>query len=142
MRYQVPQFIDVEDKIFGPLTLKQFLYLAGGGAAIFLLYTTLPFFLFIIFAAPIGIFAAALAFYKVNNQPFIKVTENAIAHFTKTKVYTWKKRMPKKAQRSATAKETGPKKKEEITAPTLTKSRLNELAWSLDIKNKIDHDGQ
>ncbi len=30
MRFEVPQFIDVEDKIFGPFTFKQFLYLAGG----------------------------------------------------------------------------------------------------------------
>ena len=27
MQYQVPQFIEVEDKIFGPLTFKQFLYI-------------------------------------------------------------------------------------------------------------------
>ena len=30
MMFSVPQFIDVEDKIIGPLTLKQFIYLAGG----------------------------------------------------------------------------------------------------------------
>ena len=30
MEYQVPQFIEVEDKIFGPFTLKQFIYVAGG----------------------------------------------------------------------------------------------------------------
>ncbi|TSC80302.1 MAG: hypothetical protein G01um101429_152 [Parcubacteria group bacterium Gr01-1014_29] len=30
-QFQVPQFIEVEDKIFGPLTTKQFFYLLGGG---------------------------------------------------------------------------------------------------------------
>ncbi|NCT02072.1 PrgI family protein, partial [Candidatus Parcubacteria bacterium] len=30
MRFEVPQFIEVEDKIFGPLTWRQFLYLSGG----------------------------------------------------------------------------------------------------------------
>ena len=30
MQFQVPQFLDVEDKIIGPFTIKQFLYLAGG----------------------------------------------------------------------------------------------------------------
>jgi len=30
MRFEVPQFIEVEDKIFGPFTWKQFIYLMGG----------------------------------------------------------------------------------------------------------------
>ena len=31
MRATVPQFIDVEDRVIGPLTIKQFLYLLAGG---------------------------------------------------------------------------------------------------------------
>ena len=42
MRFQVPQFIEVEDKIFGPLTLKQFIYVFGGGGLCFVFYTFLP----------------------------------------------------------------------------------------------------
>ena len=38
MRFQVPQFIEVEDKIFGPMTLKQFIYMAGGAGLSFLIY--------------------------------------------------------------------------------------------------------
>jgi len=38
MQYQVPQFIEVEDRIIGPLTLKQFLYLAFAGAILFVLW--------------------------------------------------------------------------------------------------------
>jgi hypothetical protein len=131
MQFQVPQFIEVEDKIFGPLTLKQFLYLAGGGAAIFLLYIALPFFLFVIAAAPIGGLAAALAFYKINNQPFIKIMENAIRHYTGPKIYIWKKaekRMPQPQKIK--------QKSEQPVVPALTKNKLNELAWSLDIKRK------
>jgi len=45
MQYQVPQFIEIEDKIFGPLTLKQFLYLAGGGGLCLLFFTLLPLYL-------------------------------------------------------------------------------------------------
>jgi len=32
MQFNVPQFIETEDKLIGPFTLKQFLYLAAGGA--------------------------------------------------------------------------------------------------------------
>ena len=42
MRFQTPQFIEIEDRIFGPLTLKQFIYLAGSAGLAFLFYRTLP----------------------------------------------------------------------------------------------------
>ncbi|MDO8555404.1 MAG: PrgI family protein [bacterium] len=134
MQFQIPQFIEVEDKIFGPLTLKQFLFLAGGAAAVFLLYASLPLFLVIFLAPPVGLFSVALAFYKIHGQPFVKVTENALRHYTKNKIYTWKK-----------IEKTITKTKEEIAprniatvayVPKLTKSKLNELAWSLDIKKR------
>ena len=38
MRFSVPQFIDVEDKIFGPLTLKQGIYRVGAVGAAYLIY--------------------------------------------------------------------------------------------------------
>ncbi len=137
MQFQVPQFIEVEDKIFGSLTLKQFIYLAGGAAGIFLLYVALPLFLAILLAIPIGLFAAALAFYKMHGQPFIKVVENAFRYVTKNKIYTWKKReMPvKKPEPSKTGPSAGGEELP-IYVPKLTKSKLSDLAWSLDIKEK------
>ena len=42
MQFQVPQFIEVEDKIFGPLTFKQFVYVLGGAGACYLLWRVLP----------------------------------------------------------------------------------------------------
>ena len=134
MQFQIPQFIEVEDKIFGPLTLKQFLFLAGGAAAIFLLYASLPLFLVIFLAPPVGLFATALAFYKIHGQPFVKVTENALKHFTKNKIYTWKKIEKTIAK---TKEKIAPKNIDTVTyVPKLTKSKLSELAWSLDIKKR------
>lgn len=134
MRFQVPQFIEIESKIFGPLTLKQFIYLLGGAGIIFILYAFLPFFLAILFGLPIGILSAALAFYKVNNQPFVKVIENAMKFSSSSKVYIWKK-VPQKPEEMKDAARTGAS---EIYIPKLTKSKLKDLAWSLDIKEKLD----
>ncbi|MFC1756793.1 PrgI family protein [Patescibacteria group bacterium] len=134
MRFQVPQFIEVEDKIFGPLTLKQFLYLVGGGAAIFLLYVALPFLLFILFAIPVAILAVALAFYKINNKPLIKVMESAFTYFTSAKIYTWKKNEKKQKKMEKQIKSNV--QISSIPAPTLTKNKLDDLAWSLDIKKE------
>jgi hypothetical protein len=132
MKYQVPQFIEVESKIFGPLTLKQFIYLAGGAGIAFLLYVFLPFWLVVPLAAPFVGLALALAFYKYNNQPFVKVLENAIKHYFSGRLYVWKK-LPSQ-HFSQEAIKTGPASAPPIYAPKLTQSRLKELAWSLDIK--------
>ncbi len=91
MRFQVPQFIEMEDKIFGPLTFKQFVYVAGGGGIVVLLFFFLPTFLAILVSIPVGGFAVALAFYEVNKRPFIVIAESAFKHFFKKKLYVWKK---------------------------------------------------
>jgi len=101
MRFEVPQFIEVEDKIFGPFTWKQFVYLAGGGGILFTLYLFLPFVLFLVFAVPIGVFVAALAFYPVNSRPFSVFLESVVTYFSKTKLYLWKKQDKEPAAQSA-----------------------------------------
>ncbi len=133
MRFQVPQFTEVEDKIFGPLTLKQFIYLAGGGGISFLFYVIFPLWLTMILATPIVVFVLALSFYKVNNQSFVKVVENAIHYNSSTRLYLWKK----KSHKEITAKTKGLSNKPStgnVYAPKLTNSKLKDLAWSLDIK--------
>lgn len=100
MRFEVPQFIEVEDKIFGPLTWKQFVYLAGGvgfGVAAFFM---LPFYIFLFTAVPLGGLAAALAFYPVNNRPFSIFLEAMFSFYTNSKLYLWRRKggyAPRKA---------------------------------------------
>jgi hypothetical protein len=92
MRFDVPQFIEVEDKIIGPLTLKQFLFLLAGGAVLFLLWFYLPLYLFILIGLPVLVLALALAFYKVNGRPLIKYLLSMIKYHSKPKTYLWKKK--------------------------------------------------
>jgi hypothetical protein len=131
MRYQVPQFIEVESKIFGPLTLKQFIYLAGGAGIIFLLYIILPVWLTFLLGLPVAGFGLALAFYKINNQPFIKVLENALKYSSSGKLYLWKKTQQKLAPKKELEKPA------QVFVPKITKSKLKDLAWSLDIQERI-----
>jgi hypothetical protein len=91
MRFEVPQFIDVEDKIFGPFTLKQFIYLAGGIGLGYVGYKIAPFPLSWILGLAFIAFGAALAFYKVNNQPFIKVIQSYLTYRLKNRLYIWKR---------------------------------------------------
>lgn len=133
MEYQVPQFIEVEDKIFGPFTLKQFIYIAGGvgGCAIALLY--LPFVFGVLVALPIAGFAGALAFYKMNGKPFIDVLGAGASYFLGSKLYLWKRHdyVAPKAEPAAPILSPEMKRK---TGP-LTRGKLRDLAWSLDVND-------
>ncbi len=92
MRFEVPQFIEIEDKIIGPLTWKQFVYIAGGGGILLVLYlTTKSFIILVTFGLPIGALAFALAFHRVNNRPFSIFLEAFFTHFTSTRLYIWQK---------------------------------------------------
>lgn len=88
MRFNVPQFIEIEDKIFGPLTWKQFLYVGGGfGLAVVLFLTN--FLLFVLVGLPIAALAGALAFYPVNNRPFSVFLESAFNYLLSDHQYFW-----------------------------------------------------
>ena len=90
-KYQVPQFLEVEDKIFGPLTFKQFLYLGGGLGIGFICWTILPKAIGVLIGAPLTIFFVALAFLKVNDRPFIFLVESMFSYlFSKKLTYITK----------------------------------------------------
>jgi hypothetical protein len=129
MRFQVPQFIEVEDKIFGPLTFKQFLYIGGGVGGCIILFTFLPKFLALLVSVPVAILAGALAFYKMNDKPFINVVEAFFKYTLGHKLYIWKKE-----DKKPVAQKVEQKQLEQVYVPKLSESKLKELTWSLDIK--------
>lgn len=91
MRFEVPQFIEIEDKIFGPLTWRQFVYVGGGVAVVLVLFFTAPFIVFVLFGFPIGLLAFLLGFYPVNNRPFSIFLESFVKYFKNTRLYLWRK---------------------------------------------------
>ncbi len=91
MQAKVPQFIDIKDKIVGPLTLKQFLYFLAGGIFLFVLWFVLKLAAFILVAIPIIVICLALAFYHPQGQPLITTIKNMFYFFIRPKLYTWKK---------------------------------------------------
>lgn len=133
MRYQVPQFIDVEDKIVGPFTIKQFIYLAGGAGMSFVIYTYIPIYIAIILIAVVIPLSLALAFYKVNNKPFIDFLESAFMFYTKQNLYIWKKEQ-KKVVKSEEVSKNSP----QVYVPRLSDSKLKELSWTLDINENLN----
>ena len=142
MKYQVPQFIEVEDKIFGPFTFKQFAYMAGGAGAAFLCYKLLPAFVGIIVAIPFAALGAAFAFYKVNSRPFIDVVESGFEYFTKNRLYIWKKEDKKPKTQAEIDEKAVQSFMPGSAVPKISDSKLKELSWSLDINETANSSKQ
>jgi len=135
MQFQVPQFIEIEDKIFGPLTLRQFIFLAGGVGASVALWFYLPYkILSILFIIPLLAFSLALTFYKINNRPFIDAVASAFYFYIGGKLYIWKKEEKKPEAR---VQDQTQKAKSLLGVPKISDSKLKDLTWSLDIKESI-----
>ncbi len=99
MQYQVPQFIETEDKVVGPFSLRQFAYVGAAsvvsGIAYFLLQTWLFFIVALIFIGG----SLALSFIKINGRPLIKVGLSAFNFYWKPQMYVWKPDHPIAPQR-------------------------------------------
>lgn len=90
-QFTVPQFIDVEDKIFGPITARQFVILLADGILLFVFYKLFDLVLFIIALAVFGGFGLVLAFVKINGQPFHYFLLNIIQTLRRPPLRIWQK---------------------------------------------------
>lgn len=95
-QFTVPQFIDVEDKIFGPITTRQFIILLVAGLIIFVAFKLADVALFIFLLALIGGFALILAFVKINGQIFHYFLLNIIQTMRRPSRRLWTKQYSKK----------------------------------------------
>jgi hypothetical protein len=139
MQFKVPQNIDMEDRIIGPLTLTQFFYLLFGGLVVYVLFTKLiavSAFLFWILALPIGLFSFAMAFVKVQDQPFPSFILAGLKFLTQPRSRVWQRDLPtdEKFQAETSAKAARAKTTEKATIPkkSLDIVKVNELAGVLD----------
>ena len=99
----------------------------------YIVYDFLPLYIAgVLDLAIIGL-ALALAFYKINNKPFIDFLESAFLYYTKQNLYIWKKEDKKIEKAEETAKENA-----QIYVPRLSDSKLKELSWSLDINENLN----
>lgn len=132
MQFRVPQFIDMEDKVVGPLTLKQFAYILGAGGFSFIIWTFIS---IKIIALPLmlgvsGLFLA-LAFFKYNNRPFADILESAFAYYTGSRLYTWKQ--PKPEDQKSSIDEVVATATKEVTIAKANKDKIHELSLGLDV---------
>lgn len=132
----MPQFITIEDKIIGPFTLKQFFYLLGAAGAGVLGWLFLKLFFFVVLALPLALILVAMGVGTYQGRPFRDIFTNAINFYLKPRLYLWKS-----AHKERRAAATAPKAPPPPAPPKLSESKLSDLAWSLDIKEKLSERG-
>ena len=96
MAFVVPKFIEMEPKIVGPFTFKQFIYVALAGAVCFILYFSLAkksFFLFILISIILMLGSLVLAFFQIGGQPLPTVLKNFFFFSGSSKLYIFKKKV-------------------------------------------------
>ncbi len=139
MQFIVPQFIDVETKIIGPVTPKQFIILIVTAGLIFLSYKLADFTLFIIEAVFLLGLGITLGFVKVNSQPVYYFLLSLIQVFKKPNIRAWKR------EKMVVLEKKIKKKKgeiEEIITPrqALSSSKLSEISLLVDTGGRYEEE--
>lgn len=143
MQFKVPQNIDLEDRIVGPLTLIQFLYLIGGGLLVYVLYQAIglsSLAAFLILAIPLAALALSLAFLKIQDRPLSHFILAGLTFLGRPKLRLWQRT----GEEYAVFTEPPAVKKEatNIEKKSLGKSELEMLAQTLDTQPLNDKESR
>ncbi len=134
MQFAVPQFTEVEDKLIGPLTLKQFGVFVAMGGIILLFWSILGLsLLFFLFSVPVALLGLGLAFGRFNGRPLFVYIGSFISFFSKPQTRIFHREEPTmiiglEPKKAEVQKSTNP----ELNEPA--ESRLKKLAYLLDQK--------
>lgn len=138
MEFIVPQFIEREQKVVGPFTFKQFIFIGIAGGLLIFLYFIVPFSLFFIISIFLVGGALALAFLKMEGTPLPALIKNAFNFLSRPRVYLWRKKTipPKIFSKAEKPEEENAEEKKGLALKVVEKSRLRELFTFLETRNK------
>ncbi|MEI7621552.1 MAG: PrgI family protein [Candidatus Moraniibacteriota bacterium] len=97
MLINVPQYLDVEDKVAGPLTMKQLGWMIALGVILLVLWNMMPSVVFFIIGLPVAALFTGLAFFRPYGQPLGSFVIFGILYYFRPKIYVWK-RAPQREQ--------------------------------------------
>lgn len=132
MQYTVPQFIDREDKIVGPITVRQFLLMMVAAIFIAIAYAILRFMYFLVAAVVIVVLTGVVAFIKVNGRPFHFFLISVIERVKRPHIRVWNKELTDSELRHYIKKKEEEKPEERYERPRLTTSHLSQLSLVVD----------
>lgn len=136
MLINVPQYIDVEDKIAGPLTAKQLGWMIAMGVTLLILWNVVPTPVFFIIGIPFSLLMVGFAFYRPYGQPLGSFVIFGALYFFRPKVYIWKRMPQKEIKEAPKVKVVNPVFEKQISADS-----LRDLAQLLDSEGMEHSEG-
>lgn len=132
-QFVVPQFIDKEDKILGPITVRQFIIILVTALFLVILYKFLDFTGFILGALLFGGFGVVLAFVKVNGREFHYFILNVLQILLRPALRVWKQEVTVAKTKDEAEKKENATPVPKVVRPTqVSSSRLSELSLLVD----------
>jgi len=131
-QFVVPQFIDVEDKVIGPITVRQFIILLVGGGLVFIAYKLADFTLFLVEMIVISTLTFVFAFIKVNGRPIHYFLLNIFQTSKRPKIRVWQKTFSNFELKSYAKNEVPAMPPQIRTRNKVRASRLAEMALIVD----------
>jgi len=129
----VPQFLDVEDKVLGSISVRQFSELVVGGLIMVVFYKVFDFSLFVVSSLIVLALILILAFTKINGQPFHLFMLNFLQTMRKPKLTIWKKTVNLKELRALLMAPPPAKiSKRAVMRSPVTSSKLSEISLIID----------
>jgi hypothetical protein len=128
MKYTVPQFIDVEDKIMGPLTTRQFVIMLVVCLIIALFYKLFDFSGFLLASIPLFSVGVVFAFLRINGQPFHYFLLNVVQTLQRPAIRVWDKAYTDEELRQIIKAPPPEKPKLRIRKEPLAATKLTELS--------------
>ena len=127
-QFVVPQFIDVEDKILGPITTRQFAIIMVDALLLFIFYKLLALIPALIIDVVFLVMGLVLAFVRVNGMPFHYFLLNFLQTVRRPAVRVWNKDLTDEELIALTKVDIPPPPPPKPYKEAPTTSRLSELA--------------
>jgi len=140
MQFVVPQFIDVEPKILGPITPRQLIILIVTFGLGFICYKLADFTLFIFEAIILFIIGGSLAFAKVNHRPIYSFLFDVFITFKKPKLRVWNKESSSVHEKELKIKEKLPTEITDTRHKPLFRSKLSQVALLVDTGGRYEEE--
>jgi len=138
MLFVVPQFIEVESKVIGPISVRQFIILLATAGIMFIWYSLFSTVFFIALSAVTFGIGVVFAFVKVNSQPFHQFALSAIQTAKRPALGIWHREINQAVVVKMARKDRKKDKDDKsfTPKPEVSTSHLAELSLIVDTAGK------
>lgn len=137
MQFVVPQFIEVESKVIGPISVRQFIILLVTAGIIFIWYSLLgnvPFIALSVITFAVGVI---FAFAKVNSQPFHQFALTLVQTIQRPRLSLWHREVNQQIVVKMARKDKDKVKKVPFVAkPNVSSEHIAELSLIVDTRGQ------